>query len=190
MITLKLNGVEAAISSFKSEGVKAEQIILKELKAFGDDIVTDAKRLAPKDEGHLYNSIANELKGNTLTVSVNADYAAYIEFGTKRFAAKYVATLPSDWKSYAAQFKGKGGGNYKDFVLRIMKWVKRKGIGGLQTKSGNLSKSKSSLDAMQQAAYGIALHIIRNGIKAQPFLYPAFVKNRAKLIKNLKAYFK
>lgn len=190
MITLKLNGVEAAISSFKSEGVKAEQIILKELKAFGDDIVTDAKRLAPVDEGHLRNSIADELKGNTLTVSVNADYAAYIEFGTKRFAAKYVATLPSDWKAYAARFKGKGGGNMNDFVQRIMAWVRRKGIGGQQTKSGNLSTSKSSLDAMQQAAYGIALHIIRNGIKAQPFLYPAFVKNRAKLIKNLKAYFK
>ncbi len=36
--------------------------------------------------------------------------------------------VPADFTSYAAQFQGKKGGKFKDFVDALTLWVKRKGI--------------------------------------------------------------
>lgn len=154
-----------------------------ELNVFADNTVTEAKRMAPVDEGFLRNSISAKKvtaisKKMEVEIIVAADYAAYIEFGTRKFAAAYVATLPPEWQEYAAKFKGKGGGTMDDFIQRIMAWVERKGIGAMQTKSGNVSKSADSYDKMQAAAYGIAINILQNGIKQHPFLFPAVENNK------------
>jgi len=169
----------------------AQRKLKDEMNRFADNTVTEAKRLAPVDEGLLRNSIsANKVttisKTMVVEVIVAADYAAYVEFGTRRFAAAYVATLPPEWQEFAAKFKGKGGGTFEEFVQRIMAWVERKGIGAMQTKSGNRSNSAASYDQMQQAAYSIALNIIQNGIKQHPFLYPAVENNKKIFIDNIK----
>jgi len=39
---------------------------------------------------------------------------------------------------------------------------------------------------MQSAAYAIALNILQNGIRAQPYLRPAVEANTPKLIENIK----
>ena len=167
------------------------------LNKFVGDVVADAKQLVASnssDEGNLLNSI--NPKNSTpasleAEVNVTANYAAYIEFGTRKYAAKYVASLPTEWKAYAAQFKGKGSsGSMDEFIQSIMAWVQRKGIGGLTTASGNTSGSRASLDAMQQTAYAIALNIIQNGIKAKPFLYPSVIKNLPKLTENMEKLIK
>lgn len=162
---------------FKERTRKIVEQIEDELNAFGQGTVNDAKRLAPVDEGHLRNSItfSPTSKGNMVEVEIIAatDYAAYIEFGTGKFAAKYVATLPKEWKEFAAKFKGPGGGSFDEFVMRLTRWVRLKGI----------AKGKD----VDQAAYNIALYILRNGIKPHPFLYPSVEKNRIKLLINLKA---
>ena len=103
-------------------------------------------------------------------IVVAANYAAYLEFGTRGFAAAYVATLPTEWQVFAAQFKG-GGGSFEDFFMNIIDWVKRKGI-------------------EPAAAYPIAIKILRFGIAAKPFLYPAVEINKKILIDNLKAVLK
>jgi len=51
--------------------------------------------------------------------------------------------------------------------MKITKWVHLKGI-------------------PEKVAYPIALKIIRNGVKAQPYLFPAFEKNKIELIRALK----
>lgn len=153
--------------------------------AFGQSVVTSAKLKAPVDEGGLKNSI-NATPGNlSITIGVNKDYAAYVEFGTRKFAASYVSSLPTDWKTFAAQFKGKTGGSFMSFFYVILKWVQRKGIAAHKTKSGGRSNSKASIQAEYSAAYFIALKIIREGIKPHPFLYPAFNEHQPQLIKDL-----
>ncbi len=162
---VSVTGLDEALR--KLDVKKFNQDINDELTAFGFDVVRDAKQLVPVDEGFLKNSINSVNENLAVTIVVNADYAAYVEFGTRKFAAAHIATLPADWQTFAAQYKGSGGGSFKEFVMRLTAWCKRKGI-------------------EEKAAYPIARAILINGIKAQPFLYPAYEKNRIELIKRLK----
>jgi HK97 gp10 family phage protein len=162
----------------------------KEFDKFGLETVNDAKRLAPVDEGRLRNSINYDRKKLQVTINVNADYAPYIEFGTRKFATKYVSSLPQEWQVFAATFKGKASkGSFEEFVLRLTKWVKRKSIGAsynITTRRRNRVGKQTADTTANADAYAIALYILRNGIKPQPFLVPAFEKNKIKLIANLK----
>lgn len=169
-LSLQVKGLDAAIKKVKGLDAEMKADLQLELNAFGLDVQAVAKGLAPADEGNLRNAINVAYGDLFVSVIAGVDYAAYLEFGTRKFAAIYVSSLPPDWKTYAASFKGGGGGS-GDFFETIRKWVKRKGIS----------------DA---AAYPIALSILRNGIKAHPFMYPAFQSNVPKLENNLKALFK
>ena len=183
------------ITAAKSE---INSILENELENFGKLTVNDAKRLAPTDEGTLKGAIGYVQTGLNVTITVNVDYAAYIEFGTKSFAASYVSGLPAEWQTFAAQYKGKAGkGSMEEFVLRLTEWVRRKGIASqfsttTKKRVGSISNNKGNLKQRQNlddyhAAYGIALHIIRKGIKPHPFLYPAYSKNIDLFIKNIKS---
>ena len=189
MLSIKLNGLDNLIATVEKTAKRAESETKVALTNFAKNTETEAKRLAPKNESRLWNSINGTVDGFTAKITVTADYAAYLEFGTRKFAARYVATLPQDWQSYAATFRGKGGGTFDQFIQDIMQWVRQKGIGGLKTKSGRTSESKSSFDAMQQAAYAIALNILQNGIRPQPFVYPAVTKNTPVLAADIKKVF-
>lgn len=189
MLSIKLNGLDNLIATVEKTAKRAESETKVALTKFAKNTETEAKRLAPANEGRLRNSINGTVDGFTAKLTVTADYAAYLEFGTRKFAARYVATLPQDWQSYAVTFRGKGGGTFDQFIQDIMQWVRQKGIGGLKTKSGRTSESKSSLDAMQQAAYAIALNILQNGIRPQPFVYPAVTKNTPVLEADIKKVF-
>lgn len=149
---------------------QVKQEVDDELYAFGFDTVASAKenlRLNKTiDEGHLLNSIAFEKKELAVEISVAANYAAYLEFGTRSFAAIYVATLPATWQEYAATFRG-GGGGFEDYFRNIFEWCKRKGIA-------------------EAAAYPIAISILRKGIRARPYLFPAIEANLIKLKERLK----
>jgi len=172
----------------------AQRKLKDEMNRFADNTVTEAKRLAPVDEGLLRNSIsANKVtaisKNMVVEVIVAADYAAYVEFGTRKFAAAYVATLPPEWQEFAAKYKGKGGGTFEEFVMRLARWVKRKGIGAtydIKTRRRDRVGKQSAKTTMEADAYAIALHIMRNGIKPHPFLYPAVENNKKIFIDNIK----
>lgn len=166
----------------------AEEKVNKELHAFGVGVVADAKRNVPVDEGILRNSINYKQEGLIVTINVSANYAAYLEFGTRKFAAKYVASLPPDWQTFAAQFKGGGGGSFEDLVMRITEWVMRKKIGAtynVKTKRRDRVGKQSAATTARADAYAIALHIVRNGIMPQPYLRPAVDKNLIELKKRL-----
>ena len=120
-----------------------------ELYAFALETVEMAINLAPADEGILRNSITLDKGELVVEIIVAVNYAAYLEFGTRAFAAAYVATLPPTWKEYAATFRG-GGGGFEDYFRNIFEWCKRKGI-------------------EESAVYPIAISILRNGIRPHPF---------------------
>lgn len=188
-LSIKLEGIKGLQASIDSLVKKSQADTHKALAIFAKAVEKQAKRDAPANEGTLRNSINGDVQDMTATIVVRANYGAYLEFGTRKFAAKEVATLPPDWAAYAATFKGPGGGTMDQFIQDIMQWVQQKGIGAFQTKSGNASTSAGSLASMQSAAYAIALNILQNGIRAQPYLRPAVEANTPKLIENIKKAF-
>jgi HK97 gp10 family phage protein len=158
-----------------------------------------AKQRAPTDIGGLKNSISAPVRtGDTenieFTISVNVFYAAYMEFGTGKYAAQYVSTLPPDWQAYAASFRGKKGNEGMDkFLERIMDWVKRKGISGTysvktqkRTSAGGIARNFEDAEV----AYFIALKILTVGVRPHPFLFPAYESIRPHIIKDIETLLK
>lgn len=148
-------------------------------------IATAAKKRAPHDMGLLRNSISADTS-RKLDKRVVADvfYAPFMEFGTGKFAAQYVATLPTDWATYAATFKGSGnGGNVNDFLDKLTDWVGRQGLAGTYSvKTRRRTGPKANrVNENREVAYAIMLYIFRNGIKPKPFLYPAFIEEMPRL---------
>jgi HK97 gp10 family phage protein len=194
----KFKGLEKELR----EGV--EGILYKNAAALS----LQAKQRAPTDIGGLKNSISTPVNTADLefTISVNAFYAAFVEFGTGKYAAEYVSTLPADWASYAASFKGKkGNGDFDKFVLNIYDWIKRKGSTpkdktteqSYDPESGNIiikKKKKQSKDqkeeALQNLAYVIAVSIFLNGVRPQPFLYPAYQYVKPFILKDIETLLK
>jgi hypothetical protein len=195
---MQLTGVNAALGELNLKGL--EKQVQGELDKFALNVVQDAKQLVPIDESHLSQSIGFVKRDLEVEIVVNSNYAAYVEFGTRKFAAQYVSTLPTEFQAFARQFKGGGGGSFDELVMRIFEWVKRKGIRlepkqtsqGDSYRSGRLvntsrkRKRTTIVEGQQQLAYAIAVKIVREGIKPQPFLYPAYEKNRILLLEELR----
>jgi HK97 gp10 family phage protein len=82
-----------------------------EMAAAGLEIVTLAKQNAPTDFGRLKNAIkSNKLSLLRHEVSVNVNYAAYVEFGTGKKYRDYSPNLTNEWKNIAADFFKTGKG--------------------------------------------------------------------------------
>jgi hypothetical protein len=170
MIKIEMKGINILVKKFDQLSMEGQVGVQTALNDWADRTAQDAKRLVSSnisDEGALLRSISPVYKQGAAEVVATAKYAAYIEFGTRKFAASYVSSLPQDWATYAATFQGPAGGTFADLVKSIMGWCKRKGID-------------------EKAAYPIARKIIINGIKAQPYLYPSVLKNTPQLIKDIK----
>lgn len=182
----------------KISAEKLKEACKNALGKMSEDIVNDAKSNLRSQKaintGSLVNSIyADPVTDNlTLNIIAGAPYASYIEFGTRKFAAEYVASLPKDWQTLASQYKGKAGGTFEELVKNIAIWVGQKGIAGrysvkTRKRLGNqATKEKENMEA----AYPIALKIVKNGIRARPYLYPAYVKNRNIFDQELSKVFK
>jgi hypothetical protein len=169
-LSFNITGLDTTLKGIDTRLKGIEQDLQDELNAWAELCTTEAKIRAPKDEGHLVGAINPKFGKLTASTTVAVNYAAFPEFGTRKMAAAYVATLPADWQTYAAQFKG-GGGSFGNFFETILAWVKRKGI-------------------EPAAAYPIAIKILRDGIKPHPYLFPAYEHTIKDLKANLKTLFK
>ena len=188
--TIKLNGLNEAISAFKKEGISIGKELSAEIRASAVEIERKASQRAPISDGALRRAIS--VKKNTpLNYSVVAGvfYAPYLEFGTKTYV-----DVPPGLEAYAAQFRGKGKGDFQDLVLAIAKWIKKKGIGGtqiVQLKSGKRKGQfrKAGRKAQDRAdlnlAWSIAFMIAKKGIKPQLFMWPSFMEEKPNLINNI-----
>lgn len=181
--TIKIEGLDKALSRLDVK--RYEPQIQMCFDKFGIRVEMKAKQLAPVDEGHLRGAIFQHPGVLQITVGCAVEYAAYLEFGTRRFAAAYVAALPEQWQVLAESKRGATGGTFEEMVIRITAWVKRKGFAAELTKSGNKSKSVSSIAAQDQAAYMIARSIVRKGIKPHPYMYPAVTAETPQLLADL-----
>lgn len=166
------------------------------LNANAEDIVTRAKNDAPADRGDLRKYISfKSVKLAEIHITCNVPYAAYIEFGTGRYAAQQVSKYPGEYQKFAAQYRT-GNRQFPPIKL-IMEWVIRKGIvatydirsRNIKTRAGRrigTGKSKAEQKRAAQMAYVIARSIFMNGIHPHPFMIPAFIDQQLKIIKDFK----
>ena len=103
-LNIKITRVDNLLNKFKKFGEKAEQIAASVTRITAEDITADAKRLAPRDNGDLAQSIGNSaITKLSYKIFALASYAAYQEFGTGG-----LVEIPPELKDLAADFKGKG----------------------------------------------------------------------------------
>lgn len=190
-MNLKLDGVQATIDKLQKVKNVVTREIDGELLTSANTIVKDAKRMAPANFGELKNSIDFQKKAFLrFEIFADAYYAPYLEFGTR---AK--VKIPSEMSAVAAQVQARGKrGTWAEFVDNIQDWIKKKGIAATQIKQNKGGKNKGKFrkaGALSQAIYErqlaflIARKIYKNGINPQPFLYPAWLKNKPVLIQRI-----
>jgi len=155
------------VDKLKRLGTRGSQMAKAVIQSQADLMVIDAKRRAPADLGALRQSIGKESinDGFIAAVYVNAPYAAYVEFGTG-----VRVDIPAEMADIAAKYKGKGNGSFEQFKVAIKDWMQRKGID-------------------PKYAYVIMMQILHNGLRPQPFFYPAYQTMRKNLPKKLKLAF-
>lgn len=162
--SIQISGMDVLQKQIDKLANAAKRDLVNEIHAFCIDIERTAKSLAPADNGDLRNKIEVNKDEKGGEVVVRLKYAAFMEFGTKQFAARYVASLPPDWQQLASNFKG-GTGSFDELLKNITEWISRKGI-----------------DA---DPYFIALIIAKRGVQQRPYLYPAFKQHEAQFIRNI-----
>jgi len=190
-VSLDLLGGKAVRRMVEIAAQKAGPELVKEMNASALNIEREAKRLAPGNFGKLRQSIKHNI-GEPLMKSVYSDlhYAPYVEFGTgkKVFKLKNGGTVDSKYRAYAAQFKGKGKGDYYDFLQAILLWVQRKKLAQIQ--NSYTGRRRTSQADLLLVAESVAWSILKNGVPAQPFLIPAYEEEKPKLLKRIRNLFK
>jgi len=191
---LNLSGMDNLTKRLKTLQDDLTKGVAQEISASTMKIERDAKRNAPVNLGTLRQSIHSESTINGLTgrVIVDAKYGAYVEFGT---GGK--VSIPAGYESFAAQFKGKSGGTMEEFIVALTLWVKRKGLAGtyqataydISTKKASKIKRSGSAKTRksedEKLARFLAIKILRNGIRPQPYLIPAYEAEKPELFKRL-----
>lgn len=201
-IKISIDNLNAFKASFQKILPEVQAKVSKFLDKHAQAIATKAKDNASKfkDEGTLLGAISADSKlPLEKHIIANTPYAAFVEFGTGKYAAEQVSKLPDNWQTYAAQFKGqKGGGSFDEMVRNIAEWIGRKSMYGdtalhgtfsVKTKKRTGNKAKNQ-EADLSLAYIIARSIMINGIHAHPYLYPAYDEQIRILIKELPNLFK
>ncbi len=107
---MKVEGLEKAIASIKGKYDNIDQDVQDELNNWADETALDAKQYAPKDMGQLAGSIHPSYGTMEAEVTVSVVHAAWVEFGTGKFASAYLSNLDQEWRDFARQFyiNGKG----------------------------------------------------------------------------------
>ncbi len=187
VITIDTSQLSKGAARFNNMSAELADLVDDVLNTNALEMAEKAKQFAPADRGFLRQHIS--AKTDTFLIKeivVDAPYAAYVEFGTGKFAAEYVASLPADWQEFALQFKGKGRGDYFDFLNAILDWVKRKGLSDVTNSyTGKKVGGKAAKENLVVLAEAIAWWILKHGIKQHPFLRPAYKGQLFKLGRDL-----
>jgi HK97 gp10 family phage protein len=158
----KVTGVKELVLSYKKAGKDIEKQCAYIVSANALQGRNEAVRNAPIAFGKLRQSIGIEVSYDKLEQSVvaNADYAPYIEFGT---GGK--VSVPSEWSQLANNFRGQNFSN-DDILQRLREWCRLKGIN-------------------EKYAYPIMVTIFREGMRPQPFMYPAWQKVKKQFSRDM-----
>lgn len=188
-MSVQIIGMDKLLAQFAELGTNGVRMASAIVASTADNIVVEAIKLAPVDLGTIRQNIGKNIvnENNVIIANIfsNAPESPFQEFGT---GGK--VDVPEEMAEIAAQFQGIKGGNMAAFILALTEWVRRHGLTGVYSvkthrKNTNLSNANDDV----QAAWAIARAILRDGLRPRPFLYPAFVNGRVKLLPSLeKAY--
>ena len=168
-MNIKLKGVQKVLNDLAKLDEKVTKDVDGEIEAASNSIRDQAVKNAPANFSNLKASIGQAKVGPLrYTVFANIWHAPYVEFGTVK-----KVSVPVELQEVAQQVKNRPKrGNFKSFIEDIYLWGTYKGV----IKKGD-----------RQHARNIARKIYMNGIAPQPYLWPAFLNVRPKLIARLKA---
>lgn len=153
-LSVKFIGADSVKQRFDQWDASTRNKLKKALNKAALELMNDAKRECPVDMGQLRASIRPTFYQNGLTaeVSTNVGYGAFVEFGTGPLGrATYDGELPSGYVY--------GPGGKMPPLAPLREWCRRHHID-------------------PRLAFVIARKIGKNGMKARPFMWPAFVKAR------------
>lgn len=162
---IDIKGLDKIQSKYSKLPKELKEEITEEIVAWGREVNAAQLSLISQqkiqDNGALQqNTKANPIKDGIELIS-NVYYAPFVEFGTGP-----QVKVPAELNQYAAQFRGKSKGNFKDFVKALQAWIKRKG--------GN-----------PKMAYIAAINILNRGLKPRPYFFAPYFQKKDKLMKNL-----
>lgn len=189
-MSASIQGVPELIAKLKGISDNGNRMAAAVVSSVAVMIVADAKQSAPADLGTIRQNISQQTENTNLktlaTIYASAPESAFQEFGT---GGK--VDVPEAMADVASEFQGASGGDMASFITALTDWVKRHGLTGVYSVATHKRNTKlSNTDQDTQAAWAIAKTILRDGLKPQPFLYPAFVKNSVLLVPMLEAALK
>lgn len=157
MIKVSLSGIKGLEKAIKGKSEAMTKGISNEIQSSVIKINNDQKTTAPINYGALRSSLdwakTSPLSFELVSKGAGSSYAPYVEFGT---GSK--VKIPNGLEDVAAMYKGKKDGNFKQMIDDLKQWCRKKGID-------------------EKAAYAIALKILRDGVRPQPFFFaPAFAE--------------
>jgi len=159
---MKVTGVDKLLKQFDQFGKEGAKVAAGETEAAARDISSQAVRLAPANFGKLRQSIQPEkIAKLSWEVQAMAAYSGYVEFGTGSHVS-----VPKEMQEQATALRNLSKGSFDDALDSIRDWCRAKGID-------------------ERAAYPILMSILKEGLRPQPYLYPAFKAGSEKFRKNL-----
>jgi len=110
-ITIKREGLDKVLKNLKEEGDDIKKMVDFAMASNTEAMASEAKNRAPVDTGRLRASITvDKIKNFSYELVAQTNYAAYLEFGTGKYAASYVGNLEKEWQILAKQFYVNGQG--------------------------------------------------------------------------------
>lgn len=104
-VTIKINGLQETLAKLKNEGNDIKKQVDFAIGANVEAMASESKNRVAVDTGRLKNSIsASKLKDFTYELVAQANYAAYVEFGTGNL---FVQLPEAYWNDLASQFKAR-----------------------------------------------------------------------------------
>lgn len=164
----KMDGLDEVLKGIDQFTDEAKEDLDIELQASADKIAGDAKGnvRGHADTGRMAQSISAARNGLLdHEVVAQSGYAAFREFGTGT-----KVSIPPGLEEYAKQFDDQKGGTWAEFEANMREWLRRHGI-------------------EEKALYPMMRQIYLKGSEPAPFLFPAYDKEKAELIKRLKKRF-
>ena len=158
-----LDRIKRMLKNRGKEISRDADLLVKKTALIGRNV---AVQKAPSAFGKLRQGINIKTSHLKAEVFSQAEYSVYVEFGTGK-KVSIPSYTPAPLKKAAALMRNRKGGNFDDFLTRLSRWARLKGI-------------------PPEAVYPMALSILRNGVEPQPFMRPAYIASRKALIKGLK----
>lgn len=164
IVKIETKGLDELRRNLNKKSVEIDEAGKEGLKRVGAKILATAKENLQKNNsiatGQVRNSGVVEAKENDIDVVFKSLHASAVEFG--RRAGKQP---PTD---------------------NILEWIKKKGIADTTTaRGGRRKRGEDFYKRAKSLAYLIARKIGKFGVKARPFLYPAFRQNEDEVMRIL-----